>query len=193
MVNQTIERFKNEKLLPKKTADSLKVSNPKTPKFYISPKIHTPNNPRRLVINSIECHTSEISRFVDHHLQPVVKQIPSYMKDRNHFISKVNNFSVPANSILVTMDVRSLYTSIPSNEDIAATKKRYDSYIHKTLPTKIITTFLAIILILNNFVFDLKFYLQQGCAMVTICAPAYANIFMDEFEQKRIYPLIKHK
>ena len=41
--------------------------------------------------------------------------------------------------------------------------------------------------------FDLKFYLQQGWAMVTICAPAYANIFMDEFEQKHIYPLIKHK
>ena len=75
MVNETIERFKNEKLLPKKTADGLKVSTPKTPKFYISPKIHKPNNPGRPVINSIECHTSEISRFVDHYLQPVVKQI----------------------------------------------------------------------------------------------------------------------
>ena len=30
MVNQTIERFKNEKLIPKKTADGLKISNPKT-------------------------------------------------------------------------------------------------------------------------------------------------------------------
>ena len=110
MVNETIERFKNEKLLPKKTADGLKVSNPKTPKFYISPKIHKPNNPGRPVISSIECHTSEISRFVDHHLQPVVKQIPSYIKDTNHFINRVNNFSVPVNSILVTMDVRSLYT-----------------------------------------------------------------------------------
>ena len=29
--------------------------------------------------------------------------------------------------------------------------------------------------------------------MVTICAPAYANIFMAEFEQKYIYPLIKDK
>ena len=27
--------------------------------------------------------------------------------------------------------------------------------------------------------------------MVTICAPAYGNIFMTEFEQKYIYPLIK--
>ena len=29
--------------------------------------------------------------------------------------------------------------------------------------------------------------------MGTICAPAYANIFMAEFEQKYIYLLIKHK
>ena len=68
IVIQSIESFKNEKLLPQKTADDLKVSNPKTPKFYISPKIHKPNNPGRLVINSIECHTSEISRFLNHHL-----------------------------------------------------------------------------------------------------------------------------
>ena len=33
MVNQTTERFKNEKLLPKKAADGLKVSNPKTTNF----------------------------------------------------------------------------------------------------------------------------------------------------------------
>ena len=92
------------------------------------------------------------------------------------------------------MDVRSLYTSIPNNKSIAATKKRYDSYIHKTIPTKIITTFLALILTLNNFVFNSKFYLQiKGCAMGTICAPAYANIFMAEFEQKYVYPLIKDK
>ena len=29
--------------------------------------------------------------------------------------------------------------------------------------------------------------------MGTICAPAYANIFMAEFEQKYVYPLIKDK
>ena len=92
MVNQTIERFKNEKLLPQKIADGLKITNPKTPKFYISLKIHKPNNPERPVINSPECHISEISRFVDHHLQPLVKQISSYIKDTNHFINRVNNF-----------------------------------------------------------------------------------------------------
>ena len=36
IVNQTIEMFRNEKLLPQKIADRLKVTNPETPKFYIS-------------------------------------------------------------------------------------------------------------------------------------------------------------
>ena len=69
MVNQTIERFRNEKLILQKVADGLEVSNPRTPKIYISAKIHKPNHLRRPVIYSTECHTSEISRFVDHHFQ----------------------------------------------------------------------------------------------------------------------------
>ena len=86
-------------------------------------------------------------------------------------------------------DILSLYTSIPNKEGIAATKKRY-SYIHKTLPTKIIIRFLALIVTLNNFVF----YLQiKGCGLGAICAPAYANIVMAEFKQKYIYPLIEDK
>ena len=33
----------------------------------------------------------------------------------------------------------------------------------------------------------------MGCAMGTICAPSYANIFMANFEAKHIYPYIKEK
>ena len=82
MVNQTTQSFKNEKLLPQKTTDALKVSNPKTPKFYISPKSHKPNNPGRPKIISIECHTSKISRFVDHHLQPARSKTNSFIYKR---------------------------------------------------------------------------------------------------------------
>ena len=35
LVNDTIQRFKKEKLLKEKIADGLKVPNPKTPKFYM--------------------------------------------------------------------------------------------------------------------------------------------------------------
>ena len=194
LVNDTIDRFKKENLLSKKLADGLKSVNPKTTKFYISPKINKENNPGRPVINSITCHTSEISRFVDHHLQPLVREIPSYIKDTYDFISKIDNFAVPPNSFLVAMDAMSLYTSIPNNEGIASVKKKYDHYPNKTIPTKIITTFLALLFTLNKFIFNSKFYLQiKGCAMGAICAPSYVNIFMPEFEEKHIYPLIKNK
>ena len=92
------------------------------------------------------------------------------------------------------MDLKSLYTSIPNNKGTASVKNKYDHFPNKTIPTKIITTFLALILTLNNFIFNSKFYLQiKGCAMGTICAPSYLNIFMSEFEEKHIYSLIKNK
>ena len=31
-------------------------------------------------------------------------------------------------------------------------------------------------------------FTNKGCTMGTICAPAYANIFMDHFERKYIQP-----
>ena len=68
----------------------------------------------------------------------MANQIFPYIKDTNHFNNKVNNLSVPVNSVLVTIDVR-LYKIIPNNEGIVPNKKKYDSHIHKTLTTKIIT------------------------------------------------------
>ena len=122
-----------------------------------------------------------------------MKEILSYIKDTNDFINKINNYSIPKESIFVTLNVKSPYTSIPNPEGIAAIKKAHEHYQHKTVPTKVITTFLALILTLNNFIFNSKFYLLlKGCAMGTICAPPYANIFTAYFEEKFIYPLIRN-
>ena len=88
LVNDTIQIFKNEKLLQEKITDSLKESNPKTSKFYMQPKIHKKDNPDRPVISSVNCHTSIISKCVDYHLQPVAKDIPSYVRDTKAFLRK---------------------------------------------------------------------------------------------------------
>ena len=135
-------------------------TNPKTRKFYISPKIHKDNYPERPVINSINCHISEIPRFVDHHHESFVKEIPSYIKDTNNFVNKINNFKAPENQCLVTMDVKALYTNISFNENIAAVKRKHDSYSKKVVATKVIKTFLALILKLKNLIFNSKSYLQ---------------------------------
>ena len=98
-----------------------------------------------------------------------MREIPSYIKEINDFINKIDNFTVPPNSFLVTMDVKLLYTSIPNNEVIASVKNKYDQYPNKTIPTKIITTFLALILTLNNFIFTL-FTDERLCYRNHLCS-----------------------
>ena len=115
LVNRTIDRFTKEELVNENIVNWLKNPSPITPQFYISPKIHKEGNLGRPIVSSINCHTANISKHVDYHLQPIVKQIPSYVKDTNDFINKINVVkSVPKSSYLVTMDVRSLYTNIPN-------------------------------------------------------------------------------
>ena len=54
------------------------------------------------------------------------------------------------------------------------------------------TTFSALILTLNNSIFNSTNYLQtKVCALETTVAPPYTNISMDHIERKLIYPFIK--
>ena len=73
------------------------------------------------------------------------------------FIRKINNLErIPENSILVTMDIRSLYTSIPNNEGIKAVKRTLSK---KNIARRIIATFFHLVLTLNNFICNYQNYL----------------------------------
>ena len=109
LVNQTIDRYTKEQLINENIANGLKNPAPRTPQFYNSPK----GNPGRPVVSLINCHIANISKYVDYHLQPIVKQIPSYVKDTNDFINNIKAVkSILKNSYLVKKDVRPLYTNV---------------------------------------------------------------------------------
>ena len=149
---------KESKQLQKKLAEGIKTTEPRTPRFYLLLKIHKENNPGRPVVSSINSHTTKISEFVDYYLQPFVKSLRSYVQDTTDFINKIESVSkhLPQKAILVTMDVRSLYTNIPNREGINAVKSFLDTSSIKQLTP--IITFLRLILTLNNFIFnDTKF------------------------------------
>ena len=131
LVNDTIERFKKQKLINEKVAEGLKRNDPKTRKFYLRPKIHKEGNPGRPVVSSVNCHTANIWKYVNYQLQPIVKEIPSYVKDTQDFLKKLEKLKdIPQESLLATVDVKSLNTNIPNNEGIKSPmrntkKKRY--------------------------------------------------------------------
>ena len=79
-IKSEINNLKNENLLTLKTANSLLEEKIKTSEFHLLPKIHKANIPGRPLISSINCHTSRISEFVDHYLQPEVKYLNPLLK-----------------------------------------------------------------------------------------------------------------
>ena len=195
LVNKAIDSLKQYNHISDKLATGLKTNEARTPQFYLLPKIHKEGNPGRPVVSSIECHTSKISEFVDHHLQPIVQETSSYVKDTNDFINKLNTCSseIDDNTILVTMDVKSLYTNIPNDQGIRATRT-FLSRAGKSTLIPVITKFLWLILTLNNFIFNGTNYLQtNGVSMGTKSAPNYANLFMAYFEETFIHPRIHGK
>ena len=117
------------------------------------------------MIRLVNCHNSKITEYVDYHLQPIVREIPLILKTSD-FLRKLKPVTgVPENSYLVTLDAKSLYTSIPNSKGVKLKK------------------------------FNSKNFLQtKGYgAMGIICAPSYANIFMGHFERKYLYPFVEGK
>jgi hypothetical protein len=195
IVNTTIRNFVKEKLLPEHVGNALLLDDPKTARFYLLPKIHKPNNPGRPITNAINSPTSSIAEFVEFHLQPLVKKLKSYIQDTTDFLNKLDKIdNLPDEALLVTMDVKSLYTNIPHREGVNAVAQSLENNDGNSFSTRVILKFLNLILNLNNFTFNDDNILQiKGCSMGSKCSCSYANIFMGKFESDYIYPTINDK
>ena len=71
---------------------------------------------------------------MDHLLQPIAQKEKSYLKDTTDFINFIEKTEVSQNTILVSMDVTSLYTNIPQDEGITIACEAYDKYHNNTPP-----------------------------------------------------------
>ena len=165
-------------------------------RFYLLPKIHKEGSLGRPVISGCNTPTEKISRFVDHHLRPLVSTINSYIKDTNDFLRKLMDIGTLLDlegAILCTVDVLELYPYIPHDEGLQAVKEpllAWDSNLDegkKLGKLKMTVDFTEIVLKNNYFEFDGKHFVQKlGTVIGTRMAPSYANIFMDELERQLI-------
>ena len=119
-IYQVLQQAANLNIIDDKTMKILYNESPRTPNFYMLPKTHNPNNPGRPIVNGIGSITVKISGYVDQQIQHLIPSIPSYLKDTTHLIHILLGKKLAPEDILVTIDVKSLYTSIPHNESIQA-------------------------------------------------------------------------
>lgn len=161
--------------------------------FYILPKIHkSPDQwskphlipPGRPIVSDCSSETYHTAEFIDFYLNPLSIRHKSYIKDTYDFIYKIKQLIIPINSYMFTMDIESLYTNIDIEEGIQSIKNIFLKYPDVKRPDPELIELLKINLTRNDFEFNCKFYLQvKGTAMGKKFAPAYANIFMAEWEE----------
>uniref|UniRef100_A0A0F8AB68 GIY-YIG domain-containing protein n=1 Tax=Larimichthys crocea TaxID=215358 RepID=A0A0F8AB68_LARCR len=193
MVKEILQSLLNKKFINKKQFTYLQGNPIPRPRlFYLLPKIHKEPSawsvpfeipPGRPIVSDCDSETYHTAQFIDYYINPLSNRHTGYLKDTYHFVNTVRQLQIPPKSILFTMDIDSLYTNIDIDEGIQAIKNIFIKYPDKNRPDKEILQLLEINLRRNDFEFDSKFYLQiKGTAMGKKFAPAYANIFMAEWE-----------
>ncbi|KAM9320087.1 uncharacterized protein PAF06_004553 [Gastrophryne carolinensis] len=161
------------------TGDYLGAPCPRIATFYALPKVHKSMSapPGRPIVSGMGSLTDRASRFIDHHLQPLVYQLPSYLKDTGHLLRILDGLTVPPGTFLVGLDVEALYSSIPHQQGLAAIRfflNELDISRHNL--NIFILRLLEFVLTHNFFLFNGSLYHQvQGTAMGTTCAPSYID------------------
>ena len=120
------------------------------------------------------------AQFIDHVFQPLASFYPDYIQNSTSLILRLQDLAVPDDAILVTVDVSSLYPSIPQSEclNILHTEMHKHSFLF-TFEPNLILQLLHTNINHNYFSFAEHHFQQiQGTAMGAAFSPTIANIFM---------------
>ena len=160
------------------------INNYKISKFKLIIKVHKKPVTGRPIVNNISSPTYSTSKHLHDLLFPLLYLIPSYIKDSNTLVLKLNNITLPKENFLFSADVESLYPSIPIDLAINYVKRfllRFKEF--HNLNIEYVLDLLSWVLRNNIIKFNNKYYLQIfGIAMGTPIAVALANIFLGMFE-----------
>ena len=77
------------------TASNLVITTPRTSRrIYFLLRIHKPNNPGRPIVSAYSCHTELTSILLDKIAAPVVRSLPSHIKDSRQALKILRDFKL---------------------------------------------------------------------------------------------------
>ena len=76
------------------TASNLVITTPRTSRIYFLLRIHKPNNPGRPIVSAYSCHTELTSILLDKIVAPVVRSLPSHIKDSRQAFKILRDFKL---------------------------------------------------------------------------------------------------
>ncbi|XP_062714162.1 uncharacterized protein LOC134290945 [Aedes albopictus] len=112
--NSIVKRLRNLDLIDERTSRQLMKHNAVCPRIYGQPKAHKPGLPLRPVVPNITAPSYSLSKFVGKIFQRSL--VSRYnIRDSFEFCEFINNVTLPDEHVLISLDVKALFTSIPKS------------------------------------------------------------------------------
>ena len=178
--------FKSGKL-DKTTYDLLRSTGSFPGKLYGLPKTHKAGVPLRPILSAVTCHHYRLAKFLVPLLSPLASS--SYtISDVFTFADELRLRTDPTSTLMVSLDVESLFTNVPVAETIDIIISQIfttDDTIYHGFSKADFTTLLNLAVNDSFFSFNDQLYKQiDGMAMGSPLGPIFANIFLAFHETK---------
>eukprot|EP00061_Rhincodon_typus_P007856 g29962.t1 len=151
-----------------------------TAHFYFLHKVHKQDCRGRPIVSACSCPTERISSYLDLVFSPLVQSLPAYIRDSSDTLCQFQNFQFAgSSSALFTMDVQSLYMSIPHQDGLRALHFFQEQRPELSPSTTSLLHLAKLVLTLNDFSFNSShFFRVRGVARGTHMGPSYASLFV---------------
>ena len=156
--------------------------------LYGLPKVHKRDAPTRPICSVIGTSTYELGKFLSQIIKPAATcSLGTDLDNTFSFVEQISKQNL-SNMVMVSFDVRSLFTNIPLKKTIRICLDRLyrgDPAIRPYIPEKTLEGLLKLCDCDNTFVFNGKIYQQtDGVAMGSGLRPLLDNIYMAHLEEE---------
>ncbi len=185
-------KTKKDHRLPDQVCTNITPSGSRAGVMYGLPKIHKENIPVRPIISAIGTYNYKTAKYLVEILTPLVDH-KYILKDTFEFVYKVSTIDPKKDKYLISYDVVSLFTNIPTLETIEIILNRAFSLglkLFHNLDREELRHLLTVCTQESHFQFNGNYYDQiDGVAMGSPLGPLFANFFMADFEHKHMTAL----
>ena len=124
-------RWKGKGVIDDLTYRRLRTTDGVIPRAYGVTKIHKQNYPLRIIVSSVNSPLYNLALFLHGIIADSIPETPSFIKNSYDLINKLKNVKLESDSVLVSLDVVSLFANIPIDLASDSVVVRWVLYLRK--------------------------------------------------------------
>ena len=188
-INECLKQLYDKKLLTRDEYLSLFANSSTIPLFYALIKTHKAGYPLRPIVSFVDSPSYKIAQYLSRLLMPATNKSVHKLNSTNDAKEKLKRIIVPDNHILVSFDVKALFTSLPQPLIIDCVTSFLDNNADVFDTTRLNTRELLLLTRLcldaGVFQYDKEIYKQiKGTPMSSPVSVVLAEIVMQHIESQ---------